>query len=183
MQTNTKDRVRELLDEEPRRSFVSRRAYRTRSWASRAIASGRPSSALRADGFEIESVTKRGHRLVVITRAPSTPRASRASSTIPQIISRVPRLPCASTNTVAKQRAEEGAPQGTLVVANSQSAGRGRQGRSFSSPTGHGRVLHARPAAALRSSSDVALVTSFAACCLAAAIDEMHGASMRKSSG
>lgn len=43
-----------------------------------------------------------------------------------------------STNLQAKRLAEEGVPDGTLVVADCQTAGRGRLGRSFSSPHGDG---------------------------------------------
>ena len=41
-----------------------------------------------------------------------------------------------STNTVADQLARCGAPDGTLVIADAQRAGRGRLGRSFFSPGG-----------------------------------------------
>ncbi len=41
-----------------------------------------------------------------------------------------------STNTRAKELAMSGAPHGTVLVAGSQSGGRGRLGRSFLSPTG-----------------------------------------------
>jgi len=41
-----------------------------------------------------------------------------------------------STNRVAMERAREGAPHGATVVAEGQSAGRGRLGRSFFSPPG-----------------------------------------------
>lgn len=43
-----------------------------------------------------------------------------------------------STNTYAKQLAREGAPEGTMVIADHQTGGRGRMGRSFSSPAGMG---------------------------------------------
>lgn len=43
-----------------------------------------------------------------------------------------------STNAVCKRLAAEGAPDGTVVVADRQSAGRGRLGRSFQSPAGLG---------------------------------------------
>lgn len=41
-----------------------------------------------------------------------------------------------STNERARQAAAEGAPGGTLVTAEAQSAGRGRQGRPWSTPAG-----------------------------------------------
>ena len=41
-----------------------------------------------------------------------------------------------STNLRAKQEAESGAPQGTLSVADMQTAGRGRSGRTWNSPAG-----------------------------------------------
>ena len=41
-----------------------------------------------------------------------------------------------STNTRAKELARGGAPHGTVLVAGSQTGGRGRMGRSFLSPTG-----------------------------------------------
>ena len=43
-----------------------------------------------------------------------------------------------STNTYAKQLARNGAPHGTVVLANHQTGGRGRLGRRFSSPAGLG---------------------------------------------
>ena len=43
-----------------------------------------------------------------------------------------------STNTYLKKRAAEGAPEGTVVIANAQTAGRGRMGRSFASAPGLG---------------------------------------------
>ena len=46
-----------------------------------------------------------------------------------------------STNTRAKQMAAEGAPHGTVLVADAQTGGRGRMGRSFHSPSGSGIYL------------------------------------------
>ena len=43
-----------------------------------------------------------------------------------------------STNTYAKNLALAGAPEGTVVIADYQTGGRGRMGRSFSSPAGMG---------------------------------------------
>lgn len=46
-----------------------------------------------------------------------------------------------STNTRAKKMAAEGAPHGTVLVAGTQTGGRGRMGRSFQSPQGMGVYL------------------------------------------
>jgi BirA family biotin operon repressor/biotin-[acetyl-CoA-carboxylase] ligase len=46
-----------------------------------------------------------------------------------------------STNTKAKEMAAAGAPHGTVLIADSQTAGRGRMGRSFHSPAGTGIYL------------------------------------------
>ncbi len=43
-----------------------------------------------------------------------------------------------STNTYAKALARQGAPEGTVILAGMQTGGRGRLGRSFSSPAGAG---------------------------------------------
>ena len=57
-----------------------------------------------------------------------------------------------STNDHARALALAGAPHGTVVVAEQQTAGRGRQGRTWSAPTGRALTLSALvrlPAAAL----------------------------------
>ena len=71
-----------------------------------------------------------------------------------------------STNLTAKQMAAAGAPHGTLVVADSQTAGRGRRGRSFASPPGPGLYLSMVLRSALPMQSAV-LVTSAAAVAVA----------------
>lgn len=43
-----------------------------------------------------------------------------------------------STNTLLKAMAREGAPEGTVLIANRQTGGRGRLGRTFHSPAGVG---------------------------------------------
>ena len=43
-----------------------------------------------------------------------------------------------STNTRAKELAAQGAPHGTVLIADQQTGGRGRRGRSFHSPAGSG---------------------------------------------
>ena len=48
---------------------------------------------------------------------------------------------CTSTNEIAREKAVSGAPEFTTIIANEQSAGRGRMGRSFFSPGNTGLYL------------------------------------------
>lgn len=92
---------------------------------------------LKEEGYQIESVPSRGYRLV------ESPADVYSES---EIASRLctkwagKRLiffaSTGSTNPDAKRFAEEGAPHGTTVVADRQTAGRGRRGRSWESPAG-----------------------------------------------
>ena len=91
---------------------------------------------LKEEGYEIEAVQNRGYRLL------SSPDLLGES----EIKSRLHTgwagknlifYPVTgSTNIDAKAAAEEGAPEGTLVVTERQDAGRGRRGRGWFSPEG-----------------------------------------------
>jgi BirA family biotin operon repressor/biotin-[acetyl-CoA-carboxylase] ligase len=50
-------------------------------------------------------------------------------------------LAIGSTNEVLKELAVQGAPEGTLVIANEQTAGKGRLGRKWLAPPGTGLLL------------------------------------------
>lgn len=79
-----------------------------------------------------------------------------------------------STNTRAKQLAEEGHPSGTLVVAEQQIAGRGRRGRSWESPCGSGifMTLMIKPDI---NPNNASMLTLVAALAVAAAICKCTG--------
>lgn len=71
-----------------------------------------------------------------------------------------------STNTLLRTMAEEGAPQGTCLIALEQTQGRGRQGRSFSSPKGAGLYfsLLLRPVCSPAEAGHVTAMAAVAAC-------------------
>ena len=77
-----------------------------------------------------------------------------------------------STNNRAKQLAAAGAPNGTLVVANQQTGGRGRRGRCFASPAGTGLYLSLIIRTPL-SMECVATLTSAAAVAVCRALDRL----------
>jgi len=76
-----------------------------------------------------------------------------------------------STNDVAGVLAERGAPEGCVVVANAQSAGRGRLGRSWVSPPGAGLYV----SAILRPKPDAPLLTIAAGVAVAEGIQSATG--------
>ncbi len=92
--------------------------------------------SLREDGYEIEAAAGKGYRL---TGVPDSIAAEEVSSILKTRW--VGRPVCyyseiTSTNLYAKQMAEEGAKEGLLVIADSQTRGRGRLGRSWTTPPG-----------------------------------------------
>lgn len=69
-----------------------------------------------------------------------------------------------STNNVAKCLAEKGAPNGSIVIADLQKAGKGRRGRAWSSPSGEGIwfSLLLKPKIQIRYASMLTLVMAIA---------------------
>ena len=66
-----------------------------------------------------------------------TAQGSGALPILPDFFSLIALESVGSTNDEARSRAESGAPAGTIVWADRQSAGRGRRGRAWKSPTGN----------------------------------------------
>lgn len=93
---------------------------------------------LEAEGYEIEAVRNRGYRL----------RTSGDILSAAELLSGMKGKWAGrnilyfdevdSTNTAAKRAAEDGAAHGTLTVAERQTGGKGRRGRSWESPRGTG---------------------------------------------
>ncbi len=92
---------------------------------------------LKKEGYVIEAVQNRGYRLVdqteeVYNQADIQSRLK--TKWVGQPLLFFDSID--STNIRAKQEAEQGAESGLLVVADKQTAGRGRRGRGWESPSG-----------------------------------------------
>lgn len=95
---------------------------------------------LKEEGYEIEAVQNKGYRLKASpdvmgeielgSRLRTRGEGHWAGSSLLFYPS------TGSTNMDAKRAAEDGAPEGTLVVTDCQKTGRGRRGRDWSSPQG-----------------------------------------------
>ena len=96
---------------------------------------------LKEEGYEIEAVKNKGYRMV---KAPDVMTAEEIRS---RISTKWMGQNCVcleqvdSTNTRAKQLAEEGAPEGTLVTAEEQTGGKGRRGRSWAASGGENIMM------------------------------------------
>jgi BirA family biotin operon repressor/biotin-[acetyl-CoA-carboxylase] ligase len=90
--------------------------------------------ALRKLGYEIEGAAGGGYRLAAVPDRlyPAELSAGLETRWLARSIEWLDVTD--STNRVAAERAREGAPHGTAVIAESQTAGRGRLGRTFYSP-------------------------------------------------
>lgn len=93
---------------------------------------------LREEGYEIEAVTNRGYRLTNPETMYNKQELEQGlkTKTMGQTIYFYEETD--TTNNRARELALEGAPEGTLVVAEKQTAGRGRRGKVWESPLGTG---------------------------------------------
>lgn len=120
---------------------------------------------LEEEGYRIEAVRNRGYRLAEEADVITGPELASMLRT-QWLGKRIEYFPeTDSTNIQARRLAEEGAPSGTLAVADCQKAGKGRRGRSWVSPPGTGiwMSLVLRPDILPASASMVTLVAGMAA--------------------
>lgn len=96
---------------------------------------------LRQEGYVIESAPNRGYRLAQTTDRLCTQEILPLLENCPWKDTVVVFDEIDSTNNRAKALAVQGAPAGTVLIADCQTGGRGRRGRSFLSPPGMGVYL------------------------------------------
>jgi BirA family biotin operon repressor/biotin-[acetyl-CoA-carboxylase] ligase len=119
---------------------------------------------LKEEGYEIESVSRKGYRII------SRPDVITAEEVESRLCTKWAGHPVCyyqttgSTNNDAARLADEGAPQGTLVVAETQGQGKGRRGRTWITPVGTSIAMSLlmRPQIAPEHASMVTLVMGLA---------------------
>ncbi len=128
---------------------------------------------LQEEGFSIRAVTGRGYQLTE-----ENDRLTAAGIGAALQYADVERIhvydEVDSTNTRLSRMALDGAPHGTVILAEQQTAGRGRMGRTFVSPPGSGIYL----SILIRPETDLAgavPVTSAAAVAVCEAVRELTG--------
>lgn len=124
--------------------------------------------ALQAQGYNIQSLRGRGYRLVedsnILSRALVERRLDEWSGNDPAVKGILPRIivldTVDSTNNYCKALPETDLP--VVVASDEQTAGRGRRGKSFSSPKGYGLYFSFafRPGFSMEDSMNVTAVAA-----------------------
>lgn len=123
---------------------------------------------LKTQGYVIESSKRRGYRLL------AKPEQIDVQAIVARLMEQQSSLVSGikyfesveSTQNIAHNYAREGAPSGTLVIANEQTTGRGRLGRGWLSPIGKGIYMSMvlRPQIPLQFAPQLTLLTAVSLC-------------------
>lgn len=129
---------------------------------------------LKEEGYEFDAVSNKGYRIV---KYPDIITREEIESMLPEglaVTNVVYYHEIDSTNTRAKQAAEDGEKSGTLFITECQTGGRGRRGRTWESPAGSGiwMSLLLRPEI---KPFDASMLTIVAAMGMKDAIEEIIG--------
>lgn len=123
-------------------------------------------NALRARGYRIDAVPARGYRLAEVPDRLTALELRPLLNThdLGQVLHAYEEL--ASTNDRARELAEEGAAHGEVVIAERQTAGRGRRGRPWVSPARKNLYFSVvlRPDLPTARAPELTLVASLAVC-------------------
>ena len=132
-------------------------------------------NALRSDGYVIDAVPNKGYRLSMNTDILSVQGIEKYLD--PQnrqlTIQVLPEV--SSTNTMLREKANEETPEGYVIIANGQTEGRGRRGRSFYSPVDTGIYLSILLRPKEIATNELTNLTSMAAVAACETIEEVSG--------
>ena len=133
---STKHRILELLEKKRGESISGERLAGILNVSRNAV--WKAVKELEKEGYSIEAVTNKGYRLSdqndIVSIQGIKPFLSPQSKLYAENIKIYKTLE--STNKTAKEMAVAGAEHGTVIIADSQTKGRGRYSRSYFSPSG-----------------------------------------------
>ena len=169
----TKEKLLALLEDSKGTFFSGEEIARTLQVSRAAV--WKAVNALREDGYTIDAATNKGYRL-----SPDSDILS------PQGIRRFLKpeyrdldltvLPTApSTNALVREKANQGRPEGCVIVACEQTDGRGRYGRQFFSPGDSGVYLSLLLRPTAYSPQQATCLTAAAAAAMCQAIEAVTG--------
>ncbi|NCC86245.1 MAG: biotin--[acetyl-CoA-carboxylase] ligase [Clostridia bacterium] len=130
--------------------------------------------ALQSYGYNISAVTNKGYCLASDSDIISAQSIQKHISKYPNTFEIVVHKTIESTNKVAKELAFQGAKEGTVIISEEQTAGRGRLGRSFFSPAQTGLYMSIILRPNLTASQSL-LITTATAVAVSQAIEKVSG--------
>lgn len=168
---STKDKLLSLLTECPG-EYLSGEELAERLNVSR-TAVWKAVNALRKAGFQIDAVQNKGYSLV---GSQDVLHENGVRQFLTQTVAELKIFPTVtSTNAIARELAADRAPEGTVVIAEEQTRGRGRLGRSFYSPSETGLYLSLLLRPAGYSPAQAVRMTTMAAVAVCQAIEAVSG--------
>ncbi len=132
-------------------------------------------NSLRAAGWDVDAVSRRGYRLAAGTDVLSDAGIRKYLEPEWSGLTLEVLPETASTNDFLKEKAASGAPEGYVVTAGSQTAGKGRTGRSFFSPADTGVYLSLLLRPARYTPQQAVRLTTMAAVAACEAVSELTG--------
>ena len=173
---NSRDALLKIL-EDSRGNFISG-SEAARQLGISGTAVWKAARKLKSEGYMIESVTNKGYRLRDNSDVLSYDSVARnldpafSDDLTLEVFTSID-----STNNVCKNKASEGTPGGYIAVSANQTAGRGRRGRSFYSPSGTGLYLSILLRPEGLSAKESLRLTTIAAVAVCEAIEAVSGKS------
>ncbi len=135
--SSTRNRLIQLLAQQKKNEYISGQKLSEMLDVSRS-AIWKHMNELKKDGYIIEGVANKGYRIVELPKIVSENTIAWGLETEWLGHSIIHREKISSTQTLAHQLAQEGAKHGTIVVADEQTASRGRVNKRWYSAKGDG---------------------------------------------
>ena len=169
----TKEKLLALLEDSKGTFFSGEEIARTLQVSRAAV--WKAVNALREDGYTIDAATNKGYRLSPDSDilSPQGTRRFLKPEYRDLDLTVLPTAP--STNALVREKANQGRPEGCVIVACEQTDGRGRYGRQFFSPIDSGVYLSLLLRPTAYSPQQATCLTAAAAAAMCQAIEAVTG--------
>ena len=169
----TKEKLLALLENSKGTFFSGEEIARTLQVSRAAV--WKAVNALREDGYTIDAATNKGYRLSPDSDILSPQGIRRFLKPEYQDLDLTVLPTAPSTNALVREKANQGRPEGCVIVACEQTAGRGRYGRRFFSPVDSGVYLSLLLRPTAYSPQQATCLTAAAAAAMCQAIEAVTG--------
>ncbi len=129
---------------------------------------------LQSEGYDISATHSKGYCLSLSSDILSSQSINKYISSYPNVFEITVKKTVSSTNNIAKDLAHQGAKEGTVLISEEQTAGKGRLGKSFYSPSQTGLYMSIILRPQLTASQSL-LITAAASVAVARVVENISG--------